>query len=295
MSARGPTGPLTDRLATAALRASSQARSRWVETSHGPVHALELGGRGRLGPLVLIHGFSSAGGHLFGLARRLRGRFSRVIAPDLPGHGLTPAAHAADRPGRDGHERVAEALDQLVRPHDGPLTVFGSSLGGLVALRYALARPDRVRALIVASPAGAAMDDAALAAFRALFAMRGHADGLAFVARTFAKPPRVARHLLAWGVRRRFGRPYQRALIDSASPADMLDPAELAGLAPPTLCLWGEGDRVMPEGARAFFEEHLPASARVERLAGLGHGPYLERPDVVARRLIAFVEDLRPR
>ncbi|TNF22462.1 MAG: alpha/beta fold hydrolase [Deltaproteobacteria bacterium] len=284
----GRVGPPLDRALILATRALGRARSRWAETTHGPVHALEMRGRGH-GTAVLIHGFSSTGAHLLDLMSHLRGGFARLIAPDLPGHGLTPAlADAGAGPSRAGVLALAEALGVWL---DAPAVVFGSSLGGLAAIRYALASPDRVRALVLSSPAGAAMSADELAAFQDGFRIRSHADALGFVD-CVMETGRLGRHLLAWGVRRRFARPELRALIEGARPGDLLARDELGALPMPILCLWGERDRVLPDSARRFYRDALPRHARFERLAALGHGPYLERPDVMARRIRAFTDGL---
>ncbi|PKN54274.1 MAG: 2-hydroxy-6-oxohepta-2,4-dienoate hydrolase [Deltaproteobacteria bacterium HGW-Deltaproteobacteria-14] len=287
----GRVGPPTDRLMILAARALGRARSRWAETSHGRVHALEVEGTGQ-GAAVLIHGFSSTGAHLLPLMRHLRGGFARLIAPDLPGHGLTPTLpDDGDGPSRAGVAALAEALASWV---DAPAVVFGSSLGGLAAVRYALAEPARVRALVLSSPAGAPMDEADLAAFQEGFRVRTHGDALGFVDRVMDTHA-LARHVLAWGVRRRFARPALRAIIEGARSEDLLTRGELLRLSMPVLCLWGERDRVLAPAARDFYRSALPPHARFERLAALGHGPYLERPDVVARRIRAFTDALAAR
>jgi len=284
----GRPGPPVDRAWIHACRALGRARSRWADTTHGPVHAHEVRGRGE-GTAILVHGFSSTGAHLVTLMRHLRAGFARLLAPDLPGHGLTPALpDDGAGPSRAGVDCLAEALASWV---DEPAVVFGSSLGGLAAIRYALAAPERVRALVLSSPAGAAMSEAELAAFREGFRLRTHRDALGFVDRVM-ETGRVARHVLAWGTRRRFARPELRAIIDDARTDDLLTRGDLRRLDMPVLCLWGERDRVMPEAARRFYLDGLPAHARFEHLADLGLGPYLERPDVVARRVRAFTDRL---
>jgi 2-succinyl-6-hydroxy-2,4-cyclohexadiene-1-carboxylate synthase len=73
----------------------------------------------------------------------------RVIAPDLIGHGRTVAPADAVRYRMD--ECVADVLGLLDRLGVEGFATLGYSLGGRVALHLALAVPERVRALIVAS------------------------------------------------------------------------------------------------------------------------------------------------
>ena len=69
----------------------------------------------------------------------------RVHVVDLPGHGWSaPLAGAATLPA------LAARIDRRDSPTiDTPLTVLGWSLGGQVALQWALARPERVRRLVL--------------------------------------------------------------------------------------------------------------------------------------------------
>lgn len=277
----------TDRLAVHALKLVRGYRSRWADTDIGRLHLLEVRGDGPRPTVVLLHGLSSAGAHLAPLIRALRPTFSRLVAPDLPGHGLSAVPPAGARLS-DLDAALARAIDHVAHP-EAPVVLFGNSLGGFAAIRYALARPERVRALVLASPGGAALPEHEHQAFMSRFTMRTHGDALGFVDRVLDAHP-LARHVMAWGLRRRLARPSLRALLDLAAHEDLLAPHELARLAMPTLCLWGERDGVLPASAAAFFKRHLPAHARFEIPARLGHSPYLERPDVVARRIVGFVD-----
>jgi pimeloyl-ACP methyl ester carboxylesterase len=100
-------------------------------------------------PMVLLHGNEDSARDwqwvLPDLARRYR-----VLAPDLPGFG------AGDRTKGDYSsagltEFVAGFVDGLDLPR---AIVVGNSLGGRVALDYALNAPGRVEALVLVDAAG---------------------------------------------------------------------------------------------------------------------------------------------
>ena len=174
---------------------------------------------------------------------------------------------------------------------DAPVVLFGLSMGGAVAVRYALARPARVRGVMLCSPGGAAMSEGELDALRRSFRMEKHADALAFVDRLFAKPT-LLRQAYAWGVKKSFDRPAMRALIDSLRAEDLLSAEQLASLAVPTRIVWGRGDRVLPASSREFFRKNRPANASFDEPEGFGHSPFLERPDELSRRIEEFLEDV---
>ncbi len=272
-----------DRLAVAGLRARG-FRSRWLEGGLGPVHLLEAQGTGALPPILLLHGLGSCASDYGALMLRLLPLHRRVLALDLPGHGLS-----AQLPEGLGTRALAERLFQSL---DGlssePLLVFGNSLGGLVALLLARAQPERVRALMLASPAGAPMEEEALARFLEGFVFPTHEHALAFVQR-FRVAPGPERHVLAWGLRRRFSRGPIPDLLGRVRAEDLLKPAELAEIQAPVLLFWGREDRVLPPEQAAFFRAHLP-SVQVEEADGYGHAPFLDQPRDFAARMLAFAK-----
>jgi hypothetical protein len=71
------------------------------------------------------------------------------LAFDYSGHGQSGGAF---EDGTVSHWR-ADALAVIDSQTDGPLVVVGSSMGGWMALLAALARPDRVKGLILIAPA----------------------------------------------------------------------------------------------------------------------------------------------
>lgn len=276
---------LTNHVARTSLELNGY-RSRCVRTSAGRVHVLDARGHGHLPPVVLLHGISSAAVHFLPLLYRLRGRVRRLIAPDMPAHGFS------DRPSVMRPEAlkdaVVEALDAVI---DEPAVLFGNSMGGVAAVHYALARPERVRGLILCSPGGAAMSEGELERFVGTFAIDTHGAALEFVDRLFSRRNRL-RHLFAWGVRRQFRNPDVRTLLAATSPADLLRPEQLSALRMPVLLLWGKDERILPRPHLDYFRRHLPEHARFEEPEGFGHAPYLDDAERVARRILAFTADV---
>lgn len=94
------------------------------------------------GPVVVaLHGFSLTGEQFAPSADLLK---RTVIAPDLPGHGLS-ASQPTDVAG------AVAAIGEGIRAGAGPLPVIGYSQGGRLALLAALDEGHRISALVLIS------------------------------------------------------------------------------------------------------------------------------------------------
>ena len=116
-------------------------------------------------PVVLLHGFAGSSEDWEDVAARLAAAGYAAHAIDLPGHGLTAAAHepARFRPLEMARDlaSVAESLG-LSRAH-----WLGYSMGGRAALHLALSAPSAVASLTLESTSPGIADDAERAARRA--------------------------------------------------------------------------------------------------------------------------------
>jgi len=269
----------------ASLRAMQGYDRRWVPTSVGRVHVCERHGQGRLPPLVLMHGLSSAGVHYLRVTWHLKNT-SRVVLPDLPGHGFSDMPAKLD--GDTLQRGLIESLDAVIQE---PAILSGNSLGGYTALRYALARPHKVRALMLAAPAGAGMPAADLEALRARFCLKSHADALAFVDALFHRR-KLSRHFYAVGLRKYFALPQTVAVLAALQAAILFTPDELARLSMPILFLWGESERLLPQLCLDFFKQHMPRHTVFEHVPGWGHSGFLDDPKGFAQRLMRFAGDV---
>src|SRR5690606_33602113 len=157
----------------------------------------------------------------------------------------------------------------------------GNSLGGAVALRYAITRPSRVRALVLLSPAGARVPDSEWQRLKALFDIRSRAQAQAFVARLYHEPPWFL-PLLAHEFPATFARRAVRELLESATAEHAPTPEALASLPMPILLLWGKSERLLPRAHLEWFAAHLPSHAVIEEPDGIGHCPHFDAPGVLA-------------
>ena len=105
-----------------------------------PLHFKQLG-QGE--PLVLLHGLFGSGDNWFGVAPKLAEKF-HVFAPDLRNHGHSPHHAEMDYPLMAADVEKFFAAQKIESAH-----VIGHSMGGKVAMQFALDFPARVKKLVV--------------------------------------------------------------------------------------------------------------------------------------------------
>lgn len=276
-----------DRARTFALTIRG-AESRRLATPVGRVHLVDVRGEGSMPPVVMLHGLSSSATDYGPMMRRVRRWSRRVIAPDLPGHGLSEAP-PPEATTRDVVDAIGRALDEVL---DEPAVLFGNSLGGFAAIRYALRRSGRVSGLFLLSPAGAWSNATEFGGLLDALQVDDLSKARAFVRRVLPSASwSSARHnvgLLAWGVRVRMGRPSVRRLIARASEEDLLDPSELSAMDMPITLIWGRRERLLPRSHFEFFRRHFPPHARYEMPPSFGHAPFIDHPAEVDLRFRTF-------
>lgn len=235
-------------------------------------------------PLVLMHGVGSSATTFSRLLRRLRPHFGPILVPEAPAHGASEVPSTTLTPDAL-FSFVARWLDEVP---PAPFVLYGNSLGGGAALRYAALRPERVSALMLLSPAGAHGSDDELEALVSSFSLESAADVRAFMARLFHRPRWY--HRLAGGeLRKRFESRPLREFFARAGRDDLLDPALVRSLPMPVLLLWGQAERLLPDSHRLWFKTHLPPHAALVEPPHFAHSAYIEHPDDVARLALEFL------
>ena len=95
--------------------------------------------------MVLLHGLSSSGADWFPITPGLASQY-RLLLLDMRGHGQSSLAADGDYSIRHMAADVGAVLDYfcIEQAH-----VLGLSLGGCVALQFAVDNPDRTRRLVL--------------------------------------------------------------------------------------------------------------------------------------------------
>lgn len=254
------------------LAGMSGYSEHYVPTDLGPLHYLSVPGQGDLPPVVMLHGIGSQAGDLYPVAEQLRPYVRKIISLDLPGHGFS-AAPSEQLTLEQMQASVYQALDQLLA-HEEPVILFGNSLGGWQALRYALAKPEELASLILVSPAGAQLNTDEYRRLQQIFVSDSTQHPEVLIPLLFNEPP-FWQGVGAWVLQNRFSAPGVQFLLTRLDPSSAFEPAQLQALKPPTLLIWGQQDRIFPTEVD-YFKRHLPAQTQILEPAHFTHSPYLE-------------------
>jgi pyruvate dehydrogenase E2 component (dihydrolipoamide acetyltransferase) len=272
-----------------------------LRLARGPVDGLTVHyvAAGRGPAVLLVHGLGgfaeSWRWNMDALAER-----ARVYALDLPGFGQSakPSAHY-------DLDFFAAAIDAFLHAmRIGPVSLVGHSLGGAVAVRYALGHPARVDRLALIAALVPGFYRLSLA-YR-LGALAGLGDAAALVrcaplyrvaiARCFHAPRRAdVDFLVDWASAARTGLDARLAFLRTLRHLrpDLVERAaafrrSVAALDFPVLLVHGRQDPVIPpqycDGAAGTF-----ARASVRWLDACGHFPQIEHASRVNEWLAEFL------
>ncbi|HVT21851.1 MAG TPA: alpha/beta hydrolase [Mycobacteriales bacterium] len=285
--------------------------SRTVDLD-GPTHYLDFGGPADAPLLLAVHGLGGAAWNWLALAPLLQPHV-RMMAIDLAGHGLTPAAGRSTTVG--ANRRLVSRFVEAVAGE--PVVLVGNSMGGLISVLAAAARPDQVCGVVLVDPA---LPRAPLSPIDARVALQFAVMALpvvgeaAYVRRRYRHDAehqirqalqmctvdlsRVPADVIAAGVgvvNQRNGRDFPasdiitagRSVVRRVSRAPRLHRA-MAAIGSPVLVLHGARDRLVPIRAARQAAKTFP-HWRLEVAEDVGHVPMLEVADWTAAKILDWL------
>jgi pimeloyl-ACP methyl ester carboxylesterase len=221
-------------------------------------------------PWILLHGLGSTGLSWAPALRALR-RDCQLAVPELstlggsriPGEGLTVSRAVALLP---------ELLEQLFPGR--AVTVAGTSLGGWMAVRLALAAPERVARLFLLCPGGYLDQD--WMTIETLMSVRSPSDIPRLVTALFSDPPWWMR-LARGAFHSVYTAPAVQRVLRETRPEEAFGDAELAAVRCPTALVWGEDDGIFRVEVGRRMAAALP-EAELYVLPAAGHVAHWETP-----------------
>ena len=236
-------------------------------------------------PLVLTHGLGDDLHFWDGVVPALA-EHHRVLRWDVRGFGLSDKPAGPYSPALLARD-LAGLLDALAveQAHVG-----GLSMGGVIAQRFALDYPRRVRSLILVSTSSE-VGPRGTANWQRLadtIEQHGFGSGARDASRAFS-PGFAAAHpeiVAAAGKQTARNHPPSYAAAARAM-SDYQWTAELSRIRVPVLILQGLADQLTPPGGSVKMQRALPA-ARLLMLPDTGHSLPIEQPAVFSAALLGF-------
>lgn len=247
-------------------------------------------------PIVLIHGIGRSLEDFDFIS--LPGK--RVIALDIPGFGATPGLETPTMSG------IANALWAAVDALDvtDNVTLVGNSLGGALAMRMALVRPESVGRVVLLAPSGFSEDItssvriAAMPVGRAFLALATGPLLEKVEGKVVSDPELVTVDRLSIARRTARNSDYARTFIALSKELVRVPQAErkataraFGKLGVPTHVLWGDKDAILPISHLDSVREAIP-HAQITELAGVGHILQRECPAQVCDAVVASGDDV---
>jgi pimeloyl-ACP methyl ester carboxylesterase len=223
------------------------------------------GGQAPAPVLVLLHGAGDQAGTWFAVAGKLA-QTHRVLAPDLAGHG-----ESGPKEGPLPLSMMTAQLDALLdHEHVKRATLVGNSMGGWVAMLYAIDHPDRVERLVLEDASGmrwplsvplvAANRDDAVKILRAVHGPDAPMPEWAIEGLLQPEAGATMKRVLAGGV------------------LDYFVDAKLPSLKTPTTLIWGKDDGLLPVAYAEALQKKI-AGSKLVVIDGAAHMPHRQQPE----------------
>ncbi|MEQ8742709.1 alpha/beta fold hydrolase [Parasphingorhabdus sp.] len=243
-------------------------------------------------PLVLLHGFGGDKDNWAMYAPEMVGKY-RLIAPDLPGFGDNIRDIGRDYDMITQARLVRDFLDAMgiEKCHIG-----GNSMGGFVALRFALDYPDRLLSMTLFNNAGVVGADESELQKEAQAGKNPleihSADDvkrmLAFVAHKPMKVPGQFRKIFYedFAAHRDLLDKIFWTLVEDGTVKPLND--QLGQVKAPTLIIWGRHDQLIDVSCVDVLEDGIPNAESVI-FEDVGHVPMIENPKATAAKHLEFL------
>lgn len=221
--------------------------------------------------LVHLHG---AGGLVLTPAHDLLAGGRRVIAFEMPGFGTSPE-NTRHQKMPDLARTMLEAVTALGIDR---FDLLGTSFGGKTALWAALLAPERLRALVLESPAAVRPDGQGPPQARTQ-------EELAEM--LHAHPERVPQRPLSDPAQRARTLPMVTRLVAPARDPEL--EGAMPGLQVPVLVVLGTADRLIPPEMGRIYKELLP-SCQLLFVYDAGHAVAADRPEAFTEAVSDFLD-----
>ena len=240
--------------------------------------------------VVLLHHAAAGNLHRWGAWVPVLARHRRVIRFDMRGHGKTPPPPGGRFFLQNLAADIAGVMDglEIDRVH-----LVGASAGGIISLRFAHDFPDRLHSLslVAATPSlaqtGSSIDTGVWR--RTLQESGTRAWLLSDTQKRFG--PETDPRLIEWYAAEGDKTPSEAVLaLQDCLLNEDLTPL-LRQIPAPALILAASRDEITPLEIQQLMARRMP-KATLETFDGVGHNMKVEIPDILASRVLNFVDQV---
>ncbi len=243
-------------------------------------------------PMILVHGFGGDKDNWPLMARELSRDF-RLIAPDLPAFGDNERTPDKDYRPAEQAKNLNDFVNALGLDR---FHLAGNSMGGYIALEYALAFPGRLKSMALLNNGGVSMptkSEVFLAADRGenTLVVNSVEEFAALIKKVAHKPLPFPRFVLNYLGEKAIR---ERDFIDPifwAMHADIVNrplDERLQEIDVPTLIVWGEHDQILDVSSIESMKDRIPNN-EVVVFDDVGHVPMIECPKETASAYRDFI------
>lgn len=226
--------------------------------------------------LIILHGWGSSKERWNKVKERLEKEKIEVIVPDLPGFKTEIREVWNLDKYLDWFYKISSSREKFF--------LLGHSFGGRIAIKFAQKYPEKLEGLILVSAAGLKKP---LSIFQSFF-LKISSFILNFPILNKSKSffrgfyyryiLRKTDYLEAQGFMKET---FKEVIEENLAPL-------LPGIKTPTMIIWGKNDKITPLSDAYFMNEKITGS-KLELLDNNGHAPYLDAPELLAKKILNFL------
>lgn len=257
-------------------------RSRFVSMNGCMVHYVESPHNSHQSTLFLVHGLGTSSSSWTKILPSLVSRH-RVVALDLPGFGLSTLPSGKGFLLLEEFDGILHDFAEKVLPHR--FTLVGHSLGGWLAMRFAVKHPHNTEKLILMNTAGifypGVESQAESFSLHSLDDLKTLLNAMWYRYPWYFKP--FAKSILKDLLRRNVS-----SLVQTIKEGEFMNSA-LSQLTMPVHVVWGDEDRLISAECVRIITQTLPDTT-VEHIERCGHVPQLEKPKELKHILLKILD-----
>ncbi len=235
------------------------------------------------GQVLILHGWGSSSDSWIKVQEILSKNGFKVICPDFPGFGKSKTPLKIWRLD-DYLAWLVEFINFLNLEN---FSVLAHSFGGRVAIKLAARYPDKIKKLVLCSPAGLRIKPNLKRRMALLIASFGDAVFSLKPLRVFKDAVRNMFYLFLRRADYVKTKGIMREMFKKILKEDLLP--LLSRINIETLLAWGKNDKLIPLKYASIFKANIKDS-KLEVLTGVGHSPHLEAPGKLSEIIIKFLQ-----